>query len=387
MPPYHRLGTVPPKRHTQFRKPDGTLYSEELFGIEGFSNNYSNLYYHYPPTRVKRVEPFGKRELTEWEQDVQRHHHLKTALLKPGGDAVQGNQILMFNKDLTIGIALPTEPMTYFYRDGEADTMYFVHEGQGVLETTFGLLPYHEGDYILIPRGTTYRFTIDEKSPPARFLIVEAHGSIEPPRRYLSPNGQLLEHAPYCERDIRRPEELVTHTERGDFEVRVKVGNLISSYHYDFHPLNVVGWDGCEYPWIFNIADFEPITGRVHQPPPVHQTFQGPNFVVCSFVPRKLDYHPLSIPVPYNHSNIDSDEMLYYVNGNFGSRRGIERSSISLHPRGIPHGPHPGAVEKSLGVERTDELAVMIDTFYPLKYTTLASTLDDENYPYSWFDA
>ncbi len=386
MPPYHRLGEIPPKRHTQFRKPDGTLYSEELFGIEGFSNNYSNLYYHYPPTRVKKVEPFSERHLEEWRVDVQRHHHLKTAQLQPGGDAVLGTQVLMFNKDLSIGIALPTEPMNYFYRDGDSDTMYFVHDGHGVLETNFGLLPYHEGDYIIIPRGATYRFDIAQDSPNSRFLVVEAHGSIEPPRRYLSPNGQLLEHAPYCERDIRRPEELVAHTERGDSEVRVKVGDLVSSYWYDFHPINTVGWDGCEYPWIFNIADFEPITGRIHQPPPVHQTFQGPNFVVCSFVPRKLDYHPMSIPVPYNHSNIDSDEMLYYVNGNFGSRRGIERSSISLHPRGIPHGPHPGAVEKSLGAERTEELAVMIDTFYPLKYTAAARAVDDESYPYSWFD-
>ncbi|GHO81810.1 homogentisate 1,2-dioxygenase [Ktedonobacter sp. SOSP1-85] len=384
MPPYHRLGKIPPKRHTQFRKPDGTLYSEELFGIEGFSNNYSNIYHYYPPTRVKKIEHFSERHLEEWKVDVQRHHHLKTAQLQPGGDAVLGNQILMYNQDLTIGIALPNEQMNYFYRDGGADTMYFVHEGRGVLETTFGLLPYHEGDYIIIPRGTTYRFNIGESSPQSRFLIVEAYGSIQPPRRYLSPNGQLLEHSPYCERDIRRPEELVTHTEQGEFEVRVKVGDLISSYWYDFHPLNVVGWDGYEYPWIFNIDDFEPITGRVHQPPPVHQTFQGPNFVVCSFVPRKLDYHPLSIPVPYNHSNIDSDEMLYYVNGNFGSRRGIERSSISLHPRGIPHGPHPGAVEKSLGVERTDELAVMVDTFNPLKYTSSAHTIDDSSYPYSW---
>lgn len=386
MPPYHRLGKIPPKRHTQFRKPDGTLYAEELFGIEGFSNNYSNLYYHYPPTRVKKVEPFHERHLEEWRVNVQRHHHLKTAQLTPGGDVVQGNQILMYNKDLTIGISLPTEAMSYFYRAGDSDTMYFVHDGHGVLETNFGLLPYHEGDYIIIPRGTTYRFDIAQDSPGSRFLVVEAHGSIEPPRRYLSPNGQLLEHAPYCERDIRRPEELVTHIERGEFEVRVKVGELISSYWYDFHPLSTVGWDGCEYPWIFNIADFEPITGRIHQPPPVHQTFQGPNFVVCSFVPRKLDYHPLSIPVPYNHSNIDSDEMLYYVNGNFGSRRGIERSSISLHPRGIPHGPHPGAVEKSLGAERTEELAVMVDTFYPLKYTTAARTIDDANYPLSWFE-
>ncbi len=384
MPPYHHLGEIPMKRHTQFHKPDGTLYSEELFGIEGFSNNYSNLYYHYPPTRVKKIEPFQKRQIETWELDVHRHHHLKTAQLQSGGDAVLGNNILMYNNDLTIGIAQPTESMNYFYRAGDADTMYFVHNGYGVLETPFGLLPYHEGDYIIIPRGTIYRFTIATDSPNSRFLVVEAHGSLEPPRRYLSPNGQLLEHAPYCERDIRRPEELITHTERGEFEVRVKVGDLISSYWYDFHPINTVGWDGCEYPWIFNIADFEPITGRIHQPPPVHQTFQGPNFVVCSFVPRKLDYHPLSIPVPYNHSNIDSDELLYYVNGNFGSRKGIEQSSMTLHPRGIPHGPHPGAIEKSLGVERTDELAVMIDTFAPLKFTSSARDLDDPTYPYSW---
>ncbi|GCE28400.1 homogentisate 1,2-dioxygenase [Dictyobacter alpinus] len=384
MPPYHRLGEIPPKRHTQFRKPDGSLYSEELFGTEGFSNNYSNIYYYHPPTRVARVEPFQRRKLESWQEETHRHHHLKTANLQPGGDAVGGNQILMYNHDLTIGISLPTEEMKYYYRAGDADTMYFVHDGHGTLETTFGLLPYHEGDYIIIPRGTIYRFDIAPNSVQSRFLVVEAHGSIEPPRRYLSPNGQLLEHSPYCERDIRRPQELVTHTEQGDFEVRLKVGDLVTSYWYDFHPFNVVGWDGCEYPWIFNIADFEPITGRIHQPPPVHQTFQGPNFVVCSFVPRKLDYHPLSIPVPYNHSNIDSDEMLYYVNGNFGSRRGIERSSISLHPRGIPHGPHPGAVEKSLGVQQTEELAVMIDTFHPLNYAAVAQTIDDATYPYSW---
>jgi homogentisate 1,2-dioxygenase len=386
MPPYHRLGEIPPKRHTQFRKPDGTLYAEELFGTEGFSGNYSNLYYHFPPTRVKKVEKFSDIHLEEWKVDTQRHHHLKTAQLQRDGDAVLGNQPLMFNKDVVIGIALPVKQMDYFYRDGDSDLVYFVHDGHGVLESNFGLLPYHEGDYIIIPRGTTFRFDIAADSPETRFLVVEAHGAIEPPRRYMNKNGQLLEHSPYCERDIRRPEELVTHTERGEFEVRVKVGHTISSYHYDFHPINTVGWDGCEYPWIFNIADFEPITGRVHQPPPVHQTFQGPNFVVCSFVPRKLDYHPLSIPVPYNHSNIDSDEMLYYVNGNFGSRRGIERSSITLHPRGIPHGPHPGAVEKSLGVERTDELAVMVDTFYPLYYTAQSRTIDDPAYPYSWFD-
>ena len=388
MPYYHRLGEIPHKRHTQFRKPDGTLYSEELYGTEGFSGNYSNLYYHYPPTQVKKIEKFMEVQFPpdEWKEEVHRHHHLSSVHLTRGGDAVQGNQVLMFNKDVMIGISQPTMVMNYFYRDGDSDLVYFVHDGHGVLETNFGLLPYHEGDYIVIPRGTTFRFQIAADSPDTRFLTIEAHGTIETPRRYLSKNGQLLEHSPYCERDIRRPEELVTHTGRGDFEVRVKVGNIISSYWFDFHPINTVGWDGCEYPWIFNIDDFEPITGRIHQPPPVHQTFQGPNFVICSFVPRKLDYHPLSIPVPYNHSNIDSDEMLYYVNGSFGSRRGIERSSITLLPRGIPHGPHPGAIEKSLGVERTEELAVMIDTFFPLKLTTIAQSIDDPAYPYSWLD-
>jgi homogentisate 1,2-dioxygenase len=387
MPSYHRLGQIPPKRHTQFRKPDGTFYSEEVFGTEGFSGNYSILYYNYPPTRVKKVEPFMDEQFTheDWNEGVQRHHHLKTAQLPRGGDAVLGRQVLMYNNDVEISIAQPTMNMDYFYRDGDSDLVYFVHEGHGTLETNFGLLPYREGDYIIIPRGTTFRFDIANDSPDTRFLIFEAHGTVEPPRRYLNHNGQLLEHSPYCERDFRRPEELVTHTEHGDFEVRVKVGHTISSYLLDYHPLNVVGWDGYEYPWIFNIADFEPITGRIHQPPPVHQTFQGPNFVICSFVPRKLDYHPLSIPVPYNHSNIDSDEVLYYVNGNFGSRKGIERSSITLHPRGIPHGPQPGAVEKSLGVDRTEELAVMIDTFHPLKLTTIAKSVDDSAYPYSWY--
>ncbi len=388
MPSYHRLGEIPPKRHTQFRKPDGGLYSEELFGTEGFSGNYSILYYTYPPTRVKKVERFPIEQYAheEWDERLQRHHHMKTAQLPPAGDAVLGRQVLMYNKDVVLAVAKPTVAMNYFYRDGDSDLVYFVHDGQGILESTFGLLPYHEGDYIVIPRGTTFRFTHDAKSTENTFLVIEARGTIAPPHRYLNNNGQFLEHSPYCDRDIRRPQELVTHTERGEFEVRLKVGDTLTSYWYDFHPFNVVGWDGYEYPYALNISDFEPITGRVHQPPPVHQTFQGPNFVICSFVPRKLDYHPLSIPVPYNHSNIDSEEMIYYVNGNFGSRRGIERASITLHPRGIPHGPHPGAVEKSLGVERTEELAVMVDTFYPLKLTTHAQHIDDAGYPYSWIE-
>ncbi len=388
MPSYHRLGKIPPKRHTQFLKPDGGFYAEELFGTEGFSGNSSLIYYTYPPTRVKKVERFLAEQYApqEWDERLQRHHHMKTAQLLAGGDAVLGRRTLMYNKDVVLAVAKPTEAMNYFYRDGDADLVYFVHDGQGVLESTFGLLPYHEGDYLVIPRGTTFRFTHDASNVANTFLVIEARGAIAPPHRYLNHNGQFLEHSPYCDRDIRRPQELVTHTERGDFEVRLKVGDTLTRYWYDFHPFNAVGWDGHEYPYAFNIADFEPITGRVHQPPPVHQTFQGPNFVICSFVPRKLDYHPLSIPVPYNHSNIDSEEMIYYVNGNFGSRRGIERASITLHPRGIPHGPHPGAVEKSLGVERTEELAVMVDTFYPLKLTTNAQTIDDANYPYSWLE-
>lgn len=387
MPGYHRLGELPPKRHTQFRKPDGSLYAEEVFGTEGFSGNSSLLYHYHPPTRVSKIEPFRAEhyQYELWDEHVQRHHHLKTANLGLGGDPVFGRQVLMFNKDVAIGVAKPSADMDFFYRDGDSDLIYFVHHGQGVVETSFGLLAYHEGDYIVIPRGTTFRFAGDDEHTQTVFLTIEAHGAIEPPRRYLNNNGQFLEHSPYCERDIRRPTDLLMHTERGEFEVRVKVGSNVTSYWFDFHPLDVVGWDGQEYPWIFNIADFEPITGRVHQPPPVHQTFQGPNFVVCSFVPRKLDYHPLSIPVPYNHSNIDSDEMIYYVNGNFGSRKGIEEASITLHPRGIPHGPQPGAVEKSLGVEHTEELAVMVDTFYPLSFTNFAQSVDDPSYPYSWF--
>ncbi len=388
MPSYHRLGQIPPKRHTQFRKPDGSLYSEELFGTEGFSGNYSILYYTYPPTRVKKIERFPIEQYVheEWDEHLQRHHHMKTAQLSRRGDAVLGRQILMYNKDVVLGITKPTEEMNYFYRDGDSDLVYFVHDGEGVLESTFGLLPYHEGDYIVIPRGTAFRFTHNPNNVENTFLVIEARGNIAPPHRYLNNNGQFLEHSPYCDRDIRRPQELVTHTESGDFEVRLKVGDSITSYWYDYHPFNVVGWDGYEYPYALNIADFEPITGRIHQPPPVHQTFQGPNFVICSFVPRKLDYHPLSIPVPYNHSNIDSEEMIYYVNGNFGSRRGIERASITLHPRGIPHGPQPGTVEKSLGAERTEELAVMVDTFYPLHLTTNAQSIDDASYPYSWIE-
>jgi homogentisate 1,2-dioxygenase len=385
MPSYQRLGEIPHKRHTQFRKPDGSLYAEELFGEEGFSGCYSLLYHQYPPTRVSAIEAVAsKHVIEEWSQETHRHHHLKTQGLEPGGDPVIGQRVLFYNNDVALAVVRPTESMNYFYRNAECDEVYFIHDGKGVLETIFGLLPYSEGDYLVIPRGTTYRFLAEPGE--SRFLYIESHGPIEPPKRYRNEFGQLLEHSPYCERDIRVPNELPRYEEQGTFTVHVKVGGRVMAYQFDFHPLDVVGWDGYLYPYALNIGDFEPITGRVHQPPPVHQTFAGPNFVVCSFVPRKLDYHPLSIPVPYNHSNIDSDEVLYYVSGDFGSRKGIERSSFTLHPRGIPHGPHPGTVEKSLGKDSTNELAVMVDTFHPLQLTQFAREFDDLQYPYSWLE-
>ncbi|HEY7779118.1 MAG TPA: homogentisate 1,2-dioxygenase [Ktedonobacterales bacterium] len=385
MPSYQRLGVVPPKRHTQFRTPDGGLYSEELFGEEGFSGVYSLLYHRHPPTRVSAIAKHADVCQDEWPQDVHRHHHLKTRGVEPGGDPIDGRRLLLYNADCAIAVARPTERMAYFYRNAQADELIFVHEGQGSLETIFGLMPYREGDYLVVPRGTTYR--VDPAAGDQRFLVVEAFGGpIQPPKRYRNAFGQLLEHSPYCERDLHAPSELPAHEELGEYQVRVKVNGQLMTYTFDYHPLDVVGWDGYLYPYSFNIGDFEPITGRVHQPPPVHQTFEGPNFVVCSFCPRKLDYHPLAVPVPYNHSNIDSDEMIYYVSGNFGSRKGVEVSSITLHPRGIPHGPHPGTVEKSLGAERTDELAVMVDTFRPLNFAAAAQAMDDPAYPFSWLE-
>jgi homogentisate 1,2-dioxygenase len=388
MPSYQALGQVPHKRHTQFRKPDGGLYSEELFGEEGFSGCYSLLYHQHPPTRVSRIERHGADCHEEWPQDVHRHHHLKTKEIAAGGDPISGRRLLLYNADCTISVARPTESMDYFYRNAMGDEVLFIHEGSGALETTFGTLPYREGDYLVIPRGTTWRVQPATASgQPQRMLVVEAFGGdIQPPKRYRNAFGQLLEHSPYSERDLHGPSELPAHAERGEYEVRVKVNGEVMSYFFDFHPLDVVGWDGYLYPYSFNIGDFEPITGRVHQPPPVHQTFEGPNFVVCSFCPRKLDYHPLAVPVPYNHSNIDSDEVLYYVSGDFSSRKGVEVASFTLHPRGIPHGPHPGTVEKSLGAERTEELAVMVDTFRPLKLAAAAEDCDDAQYPFSWLE-
>jgi homogentisate 1,2-dioxygenase len=385
MPFYHQVGEVPPKRHTQFRRPDGALYTEELIGNEGFSGLASLLYHYHPPVRVTGIRPCPLEAPEEWREPVQRHFHLRTKAAEPAGDPLTSRRVLMFNDDVSLAIARPTAPMDgYYYKNGEADELYFIHEGQGTFETMYGALPYHEGDYVVIPHGTIYRVLMD--SAPQRWLVVESRGRIETPKRYRNEFGQLLEHSPYCERDIRTPAAPLLRLDAPGAEVRIKANGRLSAYTYDHHPFDVVGWDGYLFPWILNIADFEPITGRVHQPPPTHQTFQGHNFVVCSFVPRKYDYHPLSIPAPYNHSNIDSEEVLYYVNGNFMSRRGIGIASFTLHPHGIPHGPHPGAAEASIGKEATDELAVMVDTFRPLKMTRLAREYDDPNYPLSWLD-
>jgi homogentisate 1,2-dioxygenase len=380
---YVRRGQVPPKRHTQFRKPDGTLYAEELFGVEGFTGRASLLYHHTPPTRTNRIEKIRDVELEAWSDAPHRHYLVNTKDVAPSGDAISGRVPLFFNHDIVFGVVRPAEAMTRYYRNGEADEMLFVHEGSGTLETIFGPIEYGPGDYLVIPIGTTYR-VVPSGEQAQRMLWLECPSNLEPPRRYRNEYGQLLEHSPYAERDIRPPAEMEARTDEGEFVVEVKTRGRITAYHFTHHPFDLVGWDGYLYPYAFNISDFEPITGRIHQPPPVHQTFQARNFVVCSFVPRKFDYHALAIPAPYNHSNINSDEVIYYVAGNFMSRRGVDISSFTVHPAGIPHGPHPGTVEASIGKEATEELAVMIDTFHPLHLTRQAGELDDPAYPFSW---
>ncbi|MBA4495735.1 homogentisate 1,2-dioxygenase [Paenactinomyces guangxiensis] len=382
MPFYHRLGRIPAKRHIQFRQEDGSLYREEVMGTKGFSGIQSILYHIHAPAQVREARLIRDWTVPVEEAGVNRHRHLLTFRAKAGSDPIDGRIHWLVNDDVAIATATPTAPMNYFFRNSDGDEVIFVHEGEGTLETIFGDLPYRAGDYLVIPVGTTYR--LEMRSKESRFLVIESFGEITPPRRYRNEFGQLMEHSPYCERDIRIPEKLNPRYETGTFEVRVKSRNQLHAYTYDFHPLDVVGWDGYLYPWAFNIEDFEPITGSIHQPPPVHQTFAGPNFVVCSFVPRMYDYHPLAIPAPYFHSNVNSDEVLYYVKGNFMSRKGVNEGSITLHPSGLPHGPHPGKAEASIGKERTEELAVMVDTFKPLKVTKAALEIEDPAYMYSW---
>src|ERR1017187_9236771 len=379
---YFKAGQIPHKRHTVFRQPDGKLYSEELFSTEGFSSDYSILYHVFPPTRIKEI---GK----SWDispklalKDNMQHRSYITFKINPTKDYLKSRLPLLVNNDLYIGTAAPTESMAYFFKNADADEMLFIHEGSGKLHTAFGELSFSYGDYVIIPRGTVYK--LEFNSAENRILYVESFTPIVPPKRYLSHYGQLMEHAPYCERDIRQPENLFTSDEEGDFDILIKKQNHIYPYTYANHPFDVIGWDGCVYPYIFSIHDFEPITGRVHQPPPVHQTFEARNDVICSFVPRLFDYHPLSIPAPYNHSNIDSDEVLYYVDGDFISRKKETKGMLTLHPGGIPHGPHPGAVERSIGVKETKELAVMVDTFHPLMLTVDALEIENPGYTMSW---
>lgn len=385
MPIYHELGKIPHKRHTTFKKADGSLHYEQLFGTEGFSGMSSLLYHLRRPTMVKNIGPsidlspkaaidknITSQMLRGW--DVPAHE-----------DFLESRKIVLFNNDLNISLAAPKSSLrSYFYKNADADEVIFVHHGSGTLRTMLGNLKFGYGDYLVIPRGMIYQIDFDTEDN--RLLITESFSPVVTPKRYRNEFGQLLEHSPFCERDIRRPGHLETHDEMGDFVIKIRKENILHTITYASHPFDVVGWDGYNYPYAFNAKDFEPITGRVHQPPPVHQTFEGHNFVICTFAPRMYDYHPEAIPAPYNHSNIDSDEVLYYVDGDFMSRNHVEKGYISLHPGGIPHGPHPGAYERSVGQKETLELAVMIDTFRPLKLTQTAVDIADKDYWSSWLE-
>ena len=382
---YRQLGKIPHKRHTMFKKEDGTLYREQVMGTKGFSGTQSILYHHYLPTEVVKSTVLGSY-LPLYEEQAEaplNHRHLLTTEIETKGDALKAREYLLGNSDLLIGTVYVTEPMESYYRNGDGDEVLYIHFGTGKVETMFGTITYRPGDYVTIPIGTIYRVIPNEDT---KILFIEAFSQITTPRRYRNEYGQMLEHSPFCERDFRGPETLETYDEKGEFEVLTKSRGYLHSHILGHHPLDVVGWDGYLYPWVFNIEDFEPITGRVHQPPPVHQTFEGHNFVVCSFVPRLYDYHPEAIPAPYYHSNVNSDELLYYVEGNFMSRKGIKEGSITLHPSGIPHGPHPGTTEASIGKKETLELAVMIDTFKPLKVVKKAHDVEDKNYMFTWIE-
>ncbi len=407
MPYYMKLGLLPRKRHVQFRRPDGCLYSEELFGTEGFTGPTSTMYHIHPPTQVYGWKPEYSTKVEYVERDIMRMRHLKSAPMKPRGDFVTGRTVLFGNADVEMAVINPAEQMPYHFKNGQGDECLFIHFGSGVCHTMLGTLKFGPRDYLVIPKGVIYKVIWNarensadgkpkDNGPPiadypfGKVLLIETcNGShIGPPPRYVSKTtSQYLEHSPYCERDLKIPEFPMTWDEKGEtggHEVRIKARDQVHSYTYHYHPLDVVGWDGCYYPFVFNVADFSPITGALHMPPPIHQTFEAHNFVICSFCPRMLDYHPQAIKVPYNHSNLDSDEVLYYVEGNFGSRKGIEVGSLTLHPQGIPHGPHPGTVEASLSATHTSELAVMCDTFRPLFPTKAALAMDDEKYPASW---
>lgn len=385
MPIYHKLGQIPSKRHVQFRKPDGGLYYEQLFGTIGFDGMSTLMYQVYRPTMVKEI--FSE---TDVSPKIAVPKSIKARLLKgfdiePENDYLQSRTPLLVNSDIHIGLAAPRQSLrSYFYKNADADELLFIHQGTGTLRTQLGNIPFEYGDYLIIPRGMIYQIDFDTEDN--RLLYVESFHPIYTPKRYRNWFGQLLEHSPFCERDYKLPQDLETHDEKGDFVIKIKKQGVLYEMLYPTHPFDVVGWDGYNFPYGFSIHNFEPITGRVHQPPPVHQTFETKAFVVCSFCPRLYDYHPLSIPAPYNHSNIDSDEVLYYVDGDFMSRNNIEKGHITLHPGGIPHGPAPGAYERSISKTHTEELAVMIDTFKPLSVTEAALKIDDGKYYQSWLE-
>lgn len=385
MPFYHALGKIPPKRHTAMRQENGGLYYEQLFGTVGFDGMSSLLYHVHRPTQVKEI-----LESIDMQPEVVVEKNMKSLRLigfdiAPEDDFLNSRKALLINSDVYLGLAAPRKSLTdYFYKNADADEMIFVHKGSGVLKTFLGNIEFSYGDYLIIPRGMIYQIHFNDENN--RLLYLESFSPMYTPKRYRNWFGQLLEHSPFCERDLRRPQNLETYDEKGEFLVKVKKEGMLHQYVYATHPFDVIGWDGYNYPYAFSIHDFEPITGRIHQPPPVHQTFEARGFVVCSFCPRLYDYHPLSIPAPYNHSNIDSDEVLYYVDGDFMSRNDISQGQITLHPGGIPHGPHPGAMERSIGQKETQELAVMVDTFKPLKVTKEALRIDDGKYYKSWLE-
>jgi homogentisate 1,2-dioxygenase len=389
MPPYLRLGSIPRKRHTIHRHEPGFkgegIYYEEVVGLAGFSRAYSIAYHLRPPTRVVRLEPAGTIPIDFGDQPTLRHHHVKTRTIPRSGDPISGRVVLFGNNDVTLARCRPEQSQPELYRNADADEVIFVHSGRGTLHTMFGPLPFRDFDYVVIPRCTTYRLEFEPASQPD-LLVIEAAGNISIPGKYLNADGQLKLGAPYSERDLHGPLEVAPIDLEQETGVVIKDGRRLTHYTLASHPFDVVGWDGMVYPYTFNADDFEPITGRIHQPPPVQQTFEAPGFVVCTFAPRMLDTDPEAIKVPYAHSNVQSDEVLYYVRGRFGSRRGVEEASFTLHPRGIPHGPHPGTIVASKDVRSTDELAVMVDTFKPLQLTRAATKLDDPSYPMSWID-
>jgi len=380
---YHKLGKIPHKRHTVFKKENGDFYQEELFGTSGFVGKSSLLYHLYPPTVVSKVERLGDMSPKIAIDKNMKALSFKGFSLKPEEDYIKSRKVLFVNNDMQIGLAAPKKfSNEYFYRNSDADEMLFIHKGSGILKTAYGNLYFKYGDYLIIPKGTTYQIDFDTEDN--RILFIESYAEITTPKRYRNNYGQLLEQSPYCERDFRLPTDLQTHDEKGEFVIYSKKQGVMWRYTHKNHPFDVVGWDGYNYPYVFSIHDFEPITGRIHMPPPIHQQWESAGFVVCSFVPRMYDYHPQSIPAPYHHSNIDSEEILYYVDGDFMSRNNIEKGQITLHPGGIPHGPHPGAIERSVGKKETGELAVMIDPFKPISITEEAMNLQVDDYYKSW---